>query len=136
LKRTALLLGLLVATLGLGTWIALESGEVVVLGTRAPDGSLRRTRVWLAEEDGALWIEAATAERDWYRDLLREPRVTVWRDGAPADLLAEPVAEPGGRERIRALLRARYGWRDVWVGALQDTSRSRAVRLWRPAGGS
>ena len=43
--------------------------------------------------------------------------------------LAEVVPEPGGHEHIRALLRQRYGWRDLWIAMLQDTSGSREVRL-------
>ena len=34
------------------TGLALESGGVAVLETRAPDGTPRATRVWVAEEDG------------------------------------------------------------------------------------
>jgi hypothetical protein len=132
LKPAALLLALLLLAFGAVTWLALESGEVAVLGTRAPDGSRRQTRVWVAEERGALWIEAATPERDWYRDLLRDPRISLVREGHASEWMAEPVEGPAGHERIRALLRVRYGWRDAWVGALQDTSRSVAVRLTQP----
>jgi hypothetical protein len=36
---------------------------------------------------------------------------------------------------VRAALRAKYGWRDAWVGLLVDSSRSVAVRLREPQPG-
>lgn len=50
------------------------------------------------------------------------------RRGAFAALWVEAAAP----ERVRALLRAKYGWRDAWVALLQNTSRSVAPRL-RPS---
>jgi hypothetical protein len=121
--------GIALAAFGLVTALALESGGVAVLETRAPDGTPRETRVWVAEADGALWPEAATAERPWYRDVQLDPLVTLSRDGR--DTVYRAVPEPGdeGHRRIRARLRERYGWRDAFVGLLQDTSASIAVRL-------
>lgn len=134
LRAKRLLAGLavaavLAATFGAITLLALEGNEVAVLRTRNAEGSVRETRVWLAEQDGALWVEAATPERSFYLDLLARPEVEVVRPGAAVRATAQ--AEPGaaGHERIRGLLAARYGWADAWVGLLQDTSRSVAVRL-------
>jgi len=42
---------------------------------------------------------------------------------------AEPQPNPEGHERIRRLLAEKYGWADWWVGLLQDTSGSIAIRL-------
>ncbi len=121
------------AALALGfvgvTWVALEWQEVAVLRTRAPDGAVRTTRVWVARHDGALWIEAPTPERHWYRNVLTHPRVELVLDGQTRHYRAATVDQPAGHERIRSLLREKYGWADVWVGMLQDTSRSLAVRL-------
>ncbi len=41
------------------------------------------------------------------------------------------MPKPGaaGHRLIRSLLREKYGWADVWVGLIQDTSQSIAVRL-------
>jgi hypothetical protein len=128
-RRGIVAAGAALAAFGLVAALALESGGVAVLETRAPDGTPRETRVWVAEVDGALWLEAATAERPWYRDVLLDPLVTLSRDGH--DTVYRAVPEPGdeAHRRIRAWLRERYGWRDAFVGLLQDTSRSIAVRL-------
>lgn len=124
----AVTLLLLVAFAAL-TLTALEGNEVAVLRTRADDGSARETRVWIADADGIWWVESATPEREFYRDLLARPEVEVVRGDTTT--AARAIAEPGAasHDRIRTLLRSKYGWADHWVGLLQDTSRSVAVRL-------
>lgn len=123
------LLGLLVAFAG-ATWYALEGHDVAVLRTLDPAGaSLHSTRVWVSEEGTDLWVEAATAERAWYRDLLANPTVEVVRHGRVHRYVARPHPGASGHRRIRAMLRAKYGLADVWVGLLQDTSRSVAIQL-------
>jgi hypothetical protein len=124
------------ATFGAVTVVALEGRGVAVLRTIAPTGEERRTRVWVAEYEGALWVESATATRPFYLDLLDRPDLVVEIHDSPFDAQpamvhghAELVAEPGGHTRVRTLLAARYGWADAWIGLLQDTSASRAVRI-------
>jgi len=114
---------------GATTWVALEGNEVAVLQTRAPDGSMRRTRVWVADHAGLVWIESPTPERAWYRDVLADPHVRLERGDQARDYRAQPMAGSDGHRLIRSLLADKYGWADTWVGLLQDTSRSIAVRL-------
>ena len=111
------------------TLYALEGQEVVVLRTTDDRGTARATRVWIAFDGDHAWIEAATPERDFYRDLLVRPDAELIRRGATARVRAEPVPGPDAHEHLRALLRAKYGLADWWVGLLQDTSRSVAVRI-------
>jgi hypothetical protein len=129
--------GLLFAALlgaGLFTAWALESGGVAIVETQAPDGSLRRTHVWFVEPEGALWIEAGTPQNPWFLDMERDPRLTFSAEGRSGDFAARRVAVRGARDRIRGLLREKYGIRDRWVGVLFDTSRSIAVELVEPGG--
>ena len=128
MRRVALLLALAVALFAATTALALEGRDVAVLRTGPPDAP-RETRVWVAEAEGVRWLEAATPERAWYRDVLAEPRVWLAHRGASAHYRAVPEPGADGHRRIRALLRAKYGWADRFVGLLQDTSRSVAVRL-------
>jgi len=135
--RQALLAAIVVAVaFGAVTVVALEGNSIAVLQTTQPDGSPRRTRVWFAEHDGALWVEAATTSRPFYLDLAAKPAVTIETRSSPLQGQfttlrgkAELVPEPGGHRRIRELLADRYGWADDWVALLQDTSASRAVRI-------
>lgn len=122
---------LIAALLGLVSWYALEGRDVAVLRTRAADGSFEETRVWVAEEGGQLYLEAATPERPWYQSLRLDSEVELMHQGELRRYRAVPQPGPEGHARIRALLRAKYGWADWWVGWLQDTSRSILVHLER-----
>jgi hypothetical protein len=126
--RTALRLcagaGLLALLFAGLTLVALELPEVVVIRTRADDGSLRQTHIWIAEEESSWMLEAASPESAWYRDLLREPRAEIQRGDrvVPVRLTALPGSE--GRARIRTAFRRKYGLADRWIAFIQDGSRS------------
>lgn len=126
----------LTAAFGAVTLVALEGRSVAVLRTSSAGGEDHRTRVWFAEHDGALWIESATDARPFYLDLQKQPELAMELMGPPwarnvkiVRGRAELVPEPGGHDRIRTLLREKYGWADAWIAMLQDTSGSRAVRV-------
>ncbi len=127
--RALLVLLLVFAGFAAVTLVALEGNDVAVLRTAANDGSPREMRVWVAEHDGALWVEAATPERAFYRDLLARPAAELVRGDAVVPVVARPQPGADGHALVRSLLEAKYGWADCWVGLLQDTSRSVAVRL-------
>ena len=111
------------------TLLALEGTEVVQLRSTTPEGGVRVTRAWIADADGALWLEAANPERPFLRDVEAQPDVELIRGGEVLQLRARPVAGDAAHRKIRQLLAAKYGWADTWVGLLTDTSRSVAVRL-------
>lgn len=129
MKRLAVLavvaLGLFLAV----TLVALEGREVVVVRTFDAAGSARETRTWVADADGAAWIEAANPERPFLRELRAKPEVELRREGVWRKCRADVRPNPEGHARIRALLRARYGWADRWVALLADTHASSGVRL-------
>ena len=129
LRIIALVFVGLVISLGLFTWWALESGGVAIVETRAPDGSTRSTHVWFVEPDGELWLEAGTPSNPWYLDAQLEPLVSLTADDLYGEFLVETLEHPGARDRIRSLLRSKYGVRDWWVAVLFDTSSAIAVRL-------
>ena len=128
--RNLLLLAVmgLVGFAGVTLW-ALEGHEVVVLRTSDTQGAQRETRVWIADEGDHAWIEAATPEREFYRDLLARPEAELVRAGTTTRVRAVPVPGPEPHARLRTMLREKYGFADWWVGLLQDTSRSVAVRI-------
>ena len=129
-RLRGLALALLVGAVAFGgaTLAALEGVEVVVLRTGAA-AAPRKTRTWIADEGTAALVEAANPERPFLRDLRADPALLLERGGAVRACRADILPNPGGHERIRGLLRARYGWADWWVGLLTDTSASVAVRL-------
>jgi hypothetical protein len=111
------------------TLVALEGREVVVLETTDAHGVPRRTRTWIAEDGGTLWVEAANPERPFLGDLRRTDRLVLERGAARTSCRADVDDAPDGHTRIRRLLAERYGWADCWIGLLADTSRSLAVRI-------
>jgi hypothetical protein len=129
LVRGLRLAGALVLAFAVVTLVALEGREVVILHTHGPDGGERTTRTWIADADGAAWIEAATPERPFLHDLTRAPELVVDRGGRPRRCRAQVAANPEGHRLIRELLAAKYGWADRWIALVADTRRSLAVRL-------
>ena len=129
--RLGLLLGavLLLASAGALTMLALEGREVAVLRTTDAGGATRDTRVWVADDAGAAWVEAASPDRPFLQALVRQPAVVLRRSGRDRPCHATALPNPEGHARIRRLLEAKYGWADCWIGLLTDTSRSIAVRL-------
>lgn len=124
------------ASFGAVTLFALEGQGVAVLHTIRPQGGQRSTRVWFAESGGNVWIEAATTERPFYSDIASHSVVALelrqsFLDSNPRIVRgrAERVPGPEGRQRIREMFAEKYGWADTWIGLLQDTSASRAVRV-------
>ena len=129
LMRSLLAIFVVMAAFGGVTWFALEGHDVAILRTRAADGTIRETHVWVADADGALFVEAATPERAWLLEAEAQPEVELVHAGATARYRAVPEPGAAGHAKIRRLLRANYGWADRWVALLQDTSSSVAVRL-------
>ena len=111
------------------TWWALESFGVATVETLQADGSLRQTHVWFVEPDGELWLEAGSPENGWFRDVLENRALTFSAERRSGRYRAEPIDGDAARRKIRSLIRAKYGFRDRWVGLLVDTSLSVAVRL-------
>lgn len=125
------LIAIVVVLLAFGgvTWFALEGHDVAILRTRAADGAIRETHVWVVDADGALFVEAATPERAWLLEAQAQPEIELVHAGATTRYRAIPEPGAEGHAKIRRLLRANYGWADQWVALLQDTSSSVAVRL-------
>ena len=122
------LLALLIALVAL-TWWALAASDVAVVETAMEDAGLRRTHVWFVTVDDAVLIEAGTPDNGWYVDARRSGRLRIVEPAHIARACpAEVLANPDGHERIRSLLREKYGLRDLWIAMIFDTSRSLAVR--------
>ncbi len=130
MPRRALLIALasIVAFVAV-TLLALEGREVVVVRTRDAGGTEHATRTWIADADGAAWIEAANPERPFLHDLERDPSLVLDRRGMPRSCRAAIQPNPEGHARIRRLLAEKYGWADCWIAMVADTERSLAVRL-------
>ena len=129
LRRLALVLAAGVLGFAAVTLIALEGREVVQLRTITPEGGVRSTRTWVADAEGAMWVEAANVQRPFLLDLRAHPDIEMVRGGTVLPVRAVAVPGPDAHRKIRSLLAEKYGWADCWIGLLADTSHSEAVRL-------
>jgi len=129
LRRLALVLAAGVLGFAAVTLVALEGREVVQLHTITPEGGVRSTRTWVADADGAMWVEAANVQRPFLLDLRAHPDIELVRGGTVLPVRAVAVPGLDAHRKIRTLLAEKYGWADCWIGLLADTSRSEAVRL-------
>ena len=116
----------ILAALGFGgvTWYALEADGVAVAVT----GDGRETHLWFVELEDGLWLEAGAPESPWVQDIGADPKLRLRRGGVPEQAFRATLVPERSRE-VRMALRAKYGWRDIWVGQLVDAGRSQAVRL-------
>lgn len=129
MKKISLSLLALALVFGAITLWALESGGVAAIQTRTHEGEIRSTHIWYVVHNGEMWLEAGTPENPWFVDAQASPLVVLSVDGREVGYRVEAITDPEGHDRIRSLLRDKYGLRDWWVGLLVDTSRSVAVRL-------
>jgi len=96
--------------------VASESAEVVELETRDQAGEAVVTRLWVVDVDGTPVLRSGAGVSGWYQRLLREPRVRVTRAGETRTMQAVPAPEL--RDEINRLMRAKYGWRDLYISTL------------------
>jgi hypothetical protein len=129
LRRLAAVLAAAVLAFAAVTLLALEGREVVQLRTVTPEGGVRSTRTWVADADGAMWVEAANVQRPFLLDLRAHPDIELVRGGTVLPVRAVTVPGLDAHRKIRRLLAEKYGWADCWIGLLADTSHSEAVRL-------
>ena len=118
--------------LGLITFVALESDGVALVETKV-EGSdeYRQTRIWFVQSDHELLLEAGNPNNPWVRDLSISNTLNLALDGEGNSLeyAFDLRTAPEEHERIRKLMREKYGWRDLWIGMLFDVSASQLVAL-------
>jgi hypothetical protein len=131
LRRIAIVAGLLVSlavvVLGLSMIASERGGEIVTLRTTDAAGAVHETRIWVVDADGHAWLRAGAPTSGWLSRLRERAVVEVERAGQRASFTAVP--QPGERDRINALFRAKYGWADRYIGALFGRDDATPIRL-------
>ena len=123
----ALLLGAVILT-GSVTYVALESGNVLTAQTiDQKTGEARDTHIWFVEDERGLFLEAGSPQNPWVQDLVDGSTLGLKGKGVDGDY--QFVIQPGRHSEIRTMMRARYGWRDRWIGLLFDVSRSQLIEV-------
>lgn len=121
---------LLVLALAFVALIAAAShfgGELVTLRSADSMGVETETTLWVVDDAGAIWLRSGNPNTGWLERIESRPEVQLERDGEWHDYRATPV--PGGTERINALMAEKYGWADMVIGLIRDSSNAVPVRL-------
>jgi hypothetical protein len=125
----AALLALFVAFVGT-MYMAMESGEVVVVSAAEPSGTVQSTRLWVVDADGFAWLRTGNPDSAWLARLRADPEIEVVRDGESRRFRAVLTTEPAVRDRINALVLEKYGWAERLLRAVMlEPERATAVRL-------
>lgn len=105
---------------------AIERGLTCdITTTGRVSGRPRRIEIWYFTIDGRIYITGTPGPRDWYANILADPRITFHvKEGARADLPARaiPISEPAERRRIMGAIMRGNSWfaaqsfdLDAWV---------------------
>jgi len=129
--RRGLVLLIVLAAIYLGlVYGASESGEVVQLISADQQGEQVTTRLWVADDDGAMWLRADKGS-GWYQRLVRhdqaDPAILI-RGERRYSVFAVP--EPQTIGRLNQLMADKYGLGDRVVALLAGSpDEGIAVRL-------
>ena len=131
--RKALTLVAIVVGLGAlfvaSIFAASESGEVVTLTTYDAGGAAHASRIWVVDDAGAQWLRAGLRSNSWYQRLVARSDVDVRRGDTTRRYRAVAVDDPTTRDRVHALMRAKYGLADRYISLIRDADGSVAIRL-------
>jgi deazaflavin-dependent oxidoreductase (nitroreductase family) len=105
---------------------AIERGLTCDITTRGRrSGRLSRIEIWYFVVDGVVYLTGTPGPRDWYANLVADPRLTFHvKEGARADLAAraELITEPAERRRVMGAVMTQNAWfrtqsfdLDAWV---------------------
>jgi hypothetical protein len=106
------------AALGVATYVAGEQTEVAVLRTVDDAGVASETKLWVVDLDGSPWVRVARPERSWFARLRNRPEVELVRHGVALPYRAIEIEDPAMRTRVDAAFRDKYGLVDWWYGLL------------------
>jgi deazaflavin-dependent oxidoreductase (nitroreductase family) len=99
--------------------------RIVQLTTRGrKSGQPRTVKIWfVVATPTSIYVQHTNPKAaDWYRNLLREPAVTVDFGSGPIPARARPVTDPAEVERILILVRGKY--LVAWLFKLLGWTRS------------
>jgi hypothetical protein len=106
----ALMLLVFAAPAAAQNWSELAAEDVVTIVTRNEDGSARETKIWIVTLDERGFVR--TGNTRWFRNIERDPNVTLRSAGQEVAVRATPVEDEPLRARIEDAFRAKHGFTD------------------------
>ena len=87
----------------------LAAAEEVEIETRAPDGRVHRTIIWVVVGADDTYVRSYLGpEARWYREALANPAVAIHVAGQRLSATAIPATDPDSIERVSAAFKAKY----------------------------
>ncbi len=101
--------------LGVG-WSAIRSSgrDVAVLRTFDVQGRDLYTTLWVIDDGGSAWVQAARRDRKWLFHVRQSPNVELRRDGRTGRYRATVFDDAEARAHVAPYFRAKYGLADRW----------------------
>jgi hypothetical protein len=88
---------------------AIAQAEEVRIETRAPEGTVHRTIIWIVEHDGQLYVRSVNGPgARWFREATADTAIALLLDGRRYEAHVVPATDPASIEACSAGLRAKY----------------------------
>ena len=88
---------------------ALAAAEEVRIETRASDGTVHRTIIWIVEHEGELYLRSVNgAGARWFREATADTSVALLLDGRRFEAHVVPATDPASIEACSEGLRRKY----------------------------
>jgi len=109
---------------------AIAGAEEVRIETRAADGTVHTTIIWIVEHDGQLYIRSVNGPgARWFREATADTSIALLVEGRRYPAHVVPATDPASIEACSAGLRAKYK-ADYSLGSmLQDDTLPTTLRV-------
>ena len=88
---------------------AIAAADEIEIETRAPNGNVHRTIIWIVANDGDVYIRSVNGPgARWYREAIATGEVAVHIDGRRIPARVEPAADAEAVAACSEALRAKY----------------------------
>ena len=106
-----------------------ESSTIDLTTVGRKTGKPHTRPVWFVVDDGKILVQAGKGKRDWYKNLLQKPTVTVRQGEYQFRTHARPITDPERTKRIHDLFLHKYtsAWLLSFVGS--SIGRGQPVEL-------
>jgi hypothetical protein len=88
---------------------ALAAADEIEIETRAPDGTVHRTIIWIVTHDGDVYVRSVNGPgARWYREAIATGDIALHVDGRRIPARLEAAADAAGVEACSEALKAKY----------------------------
>lgn len=104
--------------------------SVIEVETKRRSGEARRTKIWIVEVEGDLYVRSVRGPDGlWYRDLLARPNAVLHHHGHRLTVRARRVRSRDTIERVSDALNAKYRRSPSLPSMLRDNTLPTTLRL-------